>query len=196
MSILVWRSCKAGNEETFADVQRICGAYGPENWRPTSPQDICNRILHTVYMGMATQSSSETRSRAKRLSEAIGSYHTDMNIDDVFEAQKKIITQATGCEPKFRAHGGSNSENLLLQNIQARSRMVTAYAMAQHLPLVRKRPGGGSLLVLGSSNVDECLRGYYTKVSPYSLIGSRRCTDVSSMIVPVVSANVSLWSLS
>jgi len=25
-----------------------------------------------------------------------------MNIDDVFEAQKNIITQATGFEPKFR----------------------------------------------------------------------------------------------
>jgi NAD+ synthase (glutamine-hydrolysing) len=46
-----------------------------------------------------------------------------------------------------------------LQNIQARSRMVIAYYYAQMLPTVRQRPGGGSLLVLGSSNVDECLRG-------------------------------------
>lgn len=167
MSILVWRSCEAGNEETRAEVQRICGAYGPEGWVPTSPQDICNRILHTVYMGMATQSSSETRSRAKRLAEAIGSYHKDRNIDKIFEAEKEFITEATDCEPKFRAHGGTNSENLLLQNIQARIRMVTAYAMAQRLPETRKRHGGGSLLVLGSGNCDEALRGYYTKVSHY-----------------------------
>lgn len=46
-----------------------------------------------------------------------------------------------------------------LQNIQSRSRMVIAYYYAQMLPMVRQRPGGGSLLVLGSSNVDECLRG-------------------------------------
>lgn len=37
--------------------------------------------------------------------------------------------------------------------------MVIAYYFAQELCEVRERPGGGSLLVLGSSNVDECLRG-------------------------------------
>lgn len=37
--------------------------------------------------------------------------------------------------------------------------MVISYYYAQMLPTVRQRPGGGSLLVLGSSNVDECLRG-------------------------------------
>ena len=69
----------------------------------------------------------------------------------------------TGFEPRFKAHGGSDVENLALQNIQARQRMVTAYYFAQMLPTVRKRRGGGGLLVLGSANVDESLRGYMTK---------------------------------
>ncbi|KMU82272.1 NAD synthetase 1 [Coccidioides immitis H538.4] len=41
--------------------------------------------------------------------------------------------------------------------------MVTAYEFSQLLPTVRKRPGGGGLLVLGSANCDEALRGYYTR---------------------------------
>lgn len=41
--------------------------------------------------------------------------------------------------------------------------MVTAYEFAQLLPTTRGRPGGGSLLVLGSANVGESLRGYLTK---------------------------------
>lgn len=41
--------------------------------------------------------------------------------------------------------------------------MVTAYEFAQLLPTTRQRPGGGSLLVLGSANVGESLRGYLTK---------------------------------
>ena len=41
------------------------------------------------------------------------------------------------------------AENVANQNIQARQRMVTAYQFAQLLPTVRRRPGGGSLLVLG-----------------------------------------------
>ena len=42
--------------------------------------------------------------------------------------------------------------------------MITAYEFAQLLPAVREREGGGGLLVLGSSNVDESLFGYLTKV--------------------------------
>lgn len=39
--------------------------------------------------------------------------------------------------------------------------MVLSYLFAQLMLWVRGRPGG--LLVLGSSNVDESLRGYFTK---------------------------------
>jgi len=186
MCRMVFKAVETGHAETIAHLNRIAGVYGSEGWMPKSPQDICERILHTVYLGMASQSSKETRSRAERLATAIGAHHTDMNIDDVFQAQKSIITQATGFEPRFRVHGGSNSENLLLQNIQARSRMVTSYSMAQLLPTVRKRPGGGSLLVLGSSNVDECLRGYYTKYDCSSAdinpIGSISKTDLKRFL--------------
>lgn len=96
-------------------------------------------------MGMETQSSPETRRRAKDLANDIGAYHTDLNIDDVFHAQKNLIPSATGFDPKFKVHGGSVTENLALQNIQARSRMVTAYSFAQILPTTRGK--GGSLLV-------------------------------------------------
>jgi NAD+ synthase (glutamine-hydrolysing) len=39
--------------------------------------------------------------------------------------------------------------------------MVMAYLFAQLMLWVQNRPGG--LLVLGSANVDEALRGYMTK---------------------------------
>ncbi len=44
--------------------------------------------------------------------------------------------------------------------------MVLAFLLAQLLPWARGVPhkgGAGWLLVLGSANVDECLRGYLTK---------------------------------
>lgn len=44
---------------------------------------------------------------------------------------------------------------------QARLRMVVAFMLAQLILWVRGRPG--FLLVLGSANVDETLRGYLTK---------------------------------
>lgn len=66
-----------------------------------------------------------------------------------------------GRTPRFRSGGGTREENLALQNIQARTRMVLAFLFAQLLPWVRGR--AGFLLVLGSANVDELLRGYLTK---------------------------------
>ena len=54
------------------------------------------------------------------------------------------------------------SEDLALQNLQARIRMVLSYFFAQLLPWLAGGKGG-FLLVLGSANVDESLRGYMTK---------------------------------
>lgn len=61
----------------------------------------------------------------------------------------------------LQSDGGSNAENLALQNIQARLRMVLAFFLAQLMPWVRGKQG--FQLVLGTANVDEGLRGYLTK---------------------------------
>jgi NAD+ synthase (glutamine-hydrolysing) len=98
-------------------------------------------------------------------------------MDTAVSAVKGIFSFVTGKSPQFKVHGGSNAENLALQNIQvgpangspsaslitvqARLRMVVGYMFAQLLPWARGKVGG--LLVLGSANVDESLRGYLTK---------------------------------
>jgi NAD+ synthase (glutamine-hydrolysing) len=74
-------------------------------------------------------------------------------MDETVSAVIKIFTVVTNKTPTFKVHGGTQTENLALQNIQARLRMVLAYMFAQLLPWVRGRTG--SLLVLGSANVDE-----------------------------------------
>jgi len=131
-----------------------------ESWVPDNPQEMANQVLHTTFMG--TENSSEkTESRAKRLAEAIGSYHLSIKIDLMVQAILKVFTLTTGQTPRFSSRGGTSPEDLALQNIQARLRMVMAYLYAQLLPWVRGQ--SGFLLVLGSANVDEGLRGYMTK---------------------------------
>ncbi|KAK3935587.1 putative glutamine dependent NAD+ synthetase [Diplogelasinospora grovesii] len=183
MCRMVLQEMREGNQQVLDDVRRIA-KYSSD--LPKTPQELCNQIFHTIYMGMSKQSSKETRGRAKALAEAIGSYHVDMNIDDVFHAQRDLITKSLQFEPKFKVEGGSIAENLTLQNIQARSRMVTAYTFAQLLPTTRQRPGGGSLLVLGSANVGESLRGYLTKYDCSSAdinpIGSIDKSDLKRLI--------------
>ena len=46
------------------------------------------------------------------------SYHLDLKMDTVVFAVRNLFSFVTGKTPQFRAHGGSNAENLALQNIQ------------------------------------------------------------------------------
>jgi len=46
------------------------------------------------------------------------SYHVDLNMDALVTAVRDIFAFVTGHKPKFKVHGGSNAENLALQNIQ------------------------------------------------------------------------------
>ncbi|KAH9261958.1 NAD+ synthetase [Batrachochytrium salamandrivorans] len=117
-------------------------------------------MCELVHAGTA-EISDETRARALRLAQRIGSYHLSVSIDTGVDAILGIFQAATLTIPKFRVYGGSVRENIALQNIQARLRMVISYLFAQLLPWTRDRRA--SLLVLGSANVDEMLRGYLTK---------------------------------
>ncbi|CAM1508881.1 Fc.00g026200.m01.CDS01 [Cosmosporella sp. VM-42] len=160
MCRIVIKAMEEGNKQVIEDVKRIA-IYDKE--LPKTPQALCNQIFTTIYMGMKKQSSRETRQRARDLAEAIGSYHVNLDIDDVYNAQKALVVNAVNFEPRFKVEGGTHQENLTLQCVQARIRMVTAYEFGQVLPTARGRPGGGNLLVLGSANVGESLAGYYTK---------------------------------
>jgi NAD+ synthase (glutamine-hydrolysing) len=68
MCRLVVEACNAGNEQVLQDVRMICAE---DPYIPESPRELCNRIFHTCFMG-STNSSAETRSRARDLSKAIG----------------------------------------------------------------------------------------------------------------------------
>ena len=149
--------------EKDASVTRDVHRWLTDNETPDVFSDPCvlaNRLLYTCYMGSAN-SSRETRKRAKRLAEQIGSDHLDINMDGLVSALESLFTRITHRKPKFKVEGGSYQENQALQNIQARLRMVLSYLFAQMMPWVRNREG--TLLVLGTGNVDEALRGYLTK---------------------------------
>ncbi|KAL2433585.1 Glutamine-dependent NAD(+) synthetase [Exophiala dermatitidis] len=160
MARLVLRSIELGEENTLADLRRVTGL---PDLVPKSPEEIVNLLLTTCYQG-TVNSSDETRSRAKRLAERLGAYHLDISIDEAVEAHQSIIRNALQFTPRYSVEGGTPAENLALQNVQARNRMVVQYSLAQLATTARKLPRAGSaLLVLTSGNVDENLRGYYTK---------------------------------
>ncbi|KEZ41309.1 hypothetical protein SAPIO_CDS7409 [Scedosporium apiospermum] len=160
MARLVMHSIAAGETTTLSDLRRVTGI---KDFSPKKPEEIVNLLLTTCYMG-TVNSSEDTKSRAKKLSEKLGGHHLDISIDNAVGAHNDLIKTALNFTPRYSVHGGSRAENLALQNIQARNRMVVQYSLAQLATTARNLPRAGTpLLVLSSGNVDENLRGYYTK---------------------------------
>lgn len=157
MCVHVCKAIKDGDCQVLEDVRRI---VGDDSYCPQDPKELVGHLFTTCYMA-SENSSDETHNRAKELANQIGSTHININIDMAVKGIIGIFSAVHGVLPRFRANGGSQRENLALQNIQARVRMVLAYLFAQLSLWSRGKPGG--LLVLGSANVDESLTGYFTK---------------------------------
>lgn len=180
MCRMVVDAIHSGDIQVLDDVRKI---LADPTFVPDNAAALCNRLLVTCYMG-GQNSSEKTRQFASTLASQLGSYHLEINIDTAVSALLSIFHFVTGITPKFRKHGGCARQNLALQNIQARIRMVLSYLFAQLMLWVRNRPGG--LLVLGSANVDESLRGYMTKYDCSSAdinpIGGISKTDLKSFL--------------
>lgn len=150
MAKLVLKSIESGQKTTLDDLRRVTGI---KDFSPKKPEEILWVLLTTCYMG-TVNSSDETRSRAKRLAEKLGSFHYDTSIDEAVSASLSIVKSTLNFTPKYMIEGGTHAENLALQNIQARNRMVTQYTFAQLVTTARGLPRAGSaLLVLSSGNV-------------------------------------------
>uniref|UniRef100_A0A2H6N2P0 Glutamine-dependent NAD(+) synthetase n=2 Tax=Micrurus carvalhoi TaxID=3147026 RepID=A0A2H6N2P0_9SAUR len=180
MCLQICHAVKNGNQTVLDDIRRI---VNDEMYIPKKAQELCGRLLTTCYMA-SENSSQDTYNRAKSLAEEIGSYHINVNIDGAVKAILGIFNTVTGRSPQYKVHGGSTRENLALQNLQARIRMVIGYLFAQLCLWTRGLPGG--LLVLGTTNVDESLRGYFTKYDCSSAdinpIGGISKTDLKCFI--------------
>ncbi|KAG4924876.1 hypothetical protein JHK87_050416 [Glycine soja] len=107
---------KNGDEQVKADAIRI-GNY-KDGLYPIDNREFAKRIFYTMFMG-SKNSSKMTRSRAKVLANEIGSWHLDVSIDVVVSAFLSLFQTLTRKRPWYKLDGGSNVENLSLQNIQA-----------------------------------------------------------------------------
>lgn len=186
MALMASRAALAGNRQVVQDIERIFKQNGTksevlsaislndgesarfcevkaevnEDHLIILANELTYQILHTIYLGTGN-SSFNTQDRASRLAGSVHSFHSTIFFDDVVRSVLNVFTLISGKAPRFLSQGGTMAEDLALQNIQARLRMVLSYLCAQLFPWVRGNRG--FLLVLGSANVDEALRGYMTK---------------------------------
>lgn len=172
-------------ERLLSEIRQV--TQTDKEYYPSDARELAQRLLHTAYMPSEGASSAETRERAHAVAKDIGAYHTLVDITSIVQATVSAFVRAFGVafEPRFRTRGGTSTQNLALQNVQARVRMLVAYLCAQLLLWTRGR--SGALLVLGSGNVDECLRGYLTKydcsAADINPIGGISKTDLKRFLI-------------
>jgi len=100
---------------------------------------------------------------------SIGASWKVINIQGMVEAAVNGVQPITGIDftemnsqvTRGRNENKNSPYDLTYQNIQARLRMLNTYLYSQVLPVSKGK--SGFYLVLGSSNMDEILVGYYTK---------------------------------
>ncbi|GAW80330.1 glutamine-dependent NAD(+) synthetase [Plasmodium gonderi] len=126
---------------------------------------ICNKLLNTLSLP-SRNSSKNTMSYAEELSKAINSNHTIYCIDNIFDFFKNTGNNFLMEEMKFKSEGGSMYQDLCLQNIQSRSRLLMVYFFSTLICHKRYYPlnlHNEFLLTIATGNLDETITGYYTK---------------------------------
>lgn len=58
-------------------------------------------------------------------------YHFNFDIDTIVDAILKLFATVTHVMPRFKSDGGSVAQNLAVQNIQARTRMVVSISVVR-----------------------------------------------------------------
>eukprot|EP00835_Amoeboradix_gromovi_P003254 NODE_208_length_14728_cov_0.400164.p1 type:complete len:673 gc:universal NODE_208_length_14728_cov_0.400164:3443-5461(+) len=173
MCRLVVESINKNNQTVKNDVLKLIGFV------PKSCDEMTNHVLHTAYMS-TEYSSLETKERALGLANLMNAYHVDVDITAIVNSFITTIATVLN-KPDIN---NSVQENIALQNVQARSRMVLSYLFSILMPWHRNKKG--NLLVLGTANVDESLRGYFTKYdcssADLNLIGSISKNDLKLFV--------------
>jgi NAD+ synthase (glutamine-hydrolysing) len=108
-------------------------------------RDLLNKLLACAYQA-TRNSSSVTHTAASALARELGATFFDLNVDDLVEGYKSIVSKALGEKLSWKSH------DLALQNIQARVRSPSIWLIAN----LRKA------LLLTTSNRSEAAVGYTT----------------------------------
>ena len=136
------------------------------NYYPKSSKEICGLLFVTAFL--ETKHSTEiNKCNSKQIADEIGSYHIEINIENIVNAFLDVFEQAFKRRPQSEKEGGSIIEDKQIQNLQGRIRMIMSYMIAGLIPWIQQRKHS-FLLVLSSGNLDELITGFLTKYNSSS----------------------------
>ncbi len=126
-------------------IEQFITSVGMEGTANCSPQQLVGRLLTTVYQS-TRNSSQATRDAARIVADAIGAEHFELDVDDMCGGYVSKVEVALGRQLDWA------SDDVALQNIQARGRGPAAWLLANLK----------NALLLATSNRSEAAVGYAT----------------------------------
>ena len=110
--------------KVLADVQRITKrgkGYTPADWR-----ELCSKLFVTCYMA-SQYSGDETRERAAKLAEQIGSVHTSIFIDSITDALKATFASTS-------VHAGAHGASMLRTELKPKDSSIVSPMESHGVP--------------------------------------------------------------
>ena len=128
---------------------------------PVDYKEMMSKVVYTAYLS-GPHTSESYKNAAKIIALELGSTHFEGSIDEIFQSYLDTFTEYTGSKiPQFQSEGGSRSEEIALEALQCRIRMVVSYISGQLLPFSLNRTG--FLIVLSCTSLEQNILGYHTK---------------------------------
>ena len=179
---VIYHMCRKIFESNDEVKQLFCHVIGDDGFHFKTVEEMIGKILFTAYMPM--NFSVKTKDLSHRLARRLGSNHFDVPIQSIYEAIKNLEESVLGMKLRFEGEGGTLREDLALQGVQARTRLVISYLTSQVIPIKYKLKG--FLIVMATGNCSEVVRGYYSRYDNSSgdinVLGSLVKHDVKSIL--------------
>ena len=180
-------------------IQFSLGALGAEGLRQTFPaikklekllessekpdaEKIVVAFLTTVYQGSAN-SGEVTRTAARKVAEAVGSVHHEFNIAPLVDSYRKMIEEAIGRPLTWE------TDDLALQNIQARVRAPGAWLLANLTGALFLSTGNRSEAACGYATMDGDSCGAISPIAGVSKAFLRRWLRWTETVGPRLQSN-------
>lgn len=145
VAVMVWLMARLGLAELSQDGFCSKLPHLPKLREAKSAEEVVGKLLTCAYQ--ATRNSSDTtRNAARTVAESVGSQFLQWNVDSLVDGYVDTVSQAVGRKLSW------DSDDIALQNIQARSRAPAAWLLAN----LR------DALLLTTSNRSEAAVGYAT----------------------------------
>jgi NAD+ synthase (glutamine-hydrolysing) len=176
----VFKEINEGNAEVLVTLRKI---VKKKDFRPKSVEEISKLLLVSSHLPYQDK-TEQNRTACDNLTTKLGGENVTLKTDNLTASFVQYAKENLNLDLKNQSAGGNWDDEVNLQNLEDRIRMVLTYLIAQCVPLGRKNQDG-FLIVLANGNTADALMGCSTKygvgsgdISPLGSLNKSHIHDI------------------